>query len=259
MSLSGQVADDPDRAVAVDIHREIGIGGDARQIEPRVVGQAGREMQIGTRIGLDIAERRDALVDALRVGEFAGIGDALVVVDREPASAERRRARRNGRRTRRRRAGRRGPASAAAGTERPGEPGGEPQRERHGDEILRPQQIHRAEEYQSAKAGAREVGEIDAPERAVALEENAAEKHGAGEERREIGEENLQQLPFLRGIGDQEDRVEAELLDEKVGADGKRAEQPERDARRDAPVALRTSPWPRTSRRWSGRSRASRG
>ena len=65
-------------------------------------------------------------------------------------------------------------------------------------------QIHRAEEHEPAEAGAREIGEIDAAERLVALEENAAEEHRAGEERRQRGEENLQQLPFLRRVGDQD-------------------------------------------------------
>ena len=92
-------------------------------------------MQIRTGIDLDIAERRDALVDPLRVGEFAGVGDALVIVDRQPAEAERRRGDEmpaEGERRQRRERNERPPP---AGAERPGEAAGEPQRQRRGDQV----------------------------------------------------------------------------------------------------------------------------
>ena len=63
--LGRQIADDADRPVAVDVEREIGVGGHLRQIEAGVVREARREMQVGARIGLEIAERRSALVDLL--------------------------------------------------------------------------------------------------------------------------------------------------------------------------------------------------
>ncbi len=123
------------------------------------------------------------------------------------------------------------------GAERPGEARREPQRERRRDEVGRREAVHRDEDDEAAQARAGEIGEIDAPEGAVALQEDAAEKHRARQKRRQRGEEDLEQLPFLRGIGDQEDRVEAELLNEEIGRDRQRPEQPERDARRDAPIA----------------------
>ncbi len=46
-----------------------------------------------------------------------------------------------------------------------------------------------------------------------------------------------QQLPLLRRVGDEEDRVEAEMLHIKVGADRERAEQGERNGGGPAPVA----------------------
>ena len=97
--LVGQVAHDPDRTVAVDIQAEIGVDRHGRQVEAGVVGEPGREMQIGARIDLEIAEGRGAFVDFLRVGEFSRVGDALVVVDRQRLEAEGGRERRNGRRT----------------------------------------------------------------------------------------------------------------------------------------------------------------
>ena len=89
--LGRQIANDADRPVAVDVESEIGVGRHLRQIETGVVGEAGREMQIGARIGLEKAERRSALVDFLRVGKLARVGNALVVVDREAAQPQGRR------------------------------------------------------------------------------------------------------------------------------------------------------------------------
>ena len=66
--------------------------------------------------------------------------------------------------------------------------------------------IHRQQEDEAAEAGAREVGEIDAAERAIVLEKDAAEEHRAGEERRQRGEKHLQELPLLGRIGDEKDR-----------------------------------------------------
>ena len=148
-------------------------------------------MQVRARIGLDIAERRDALVDALGVGEFAGVGDAFVVVDGELAAAERgrgdemaaegERGERDGRNDVRRPPGPNAQARPAANHSASGA-------------AMRSsglKEIHRQQEHQPAQAGAGEIGEIDAPERAVALQEHAAEEHRAGEEGQEVGKEDL--------------------------------------------------------------------
>ena len=109
--------------------------------------------------------------------------------------------------------------------------------ERRRDQIDRREDIHRAEKHEAAEAGAGEIGEIDAPEGLVALQEDAAQEHRAAEERRQRSQEDLGELPLLVGIGDQIDRIEAELLDVEIGADRERPHQAERDARGDPPVA----------------------
>ena len=106
-----------------------------------------------------------------------------------------------------------------------------PKRQRRGDQIGGREHVHRQKEYEAAKSGAGEVGEIDAAENAVAPEKDASEEKRAGQERRQLRQENRQKLPLLRRVGDQEDRVEAEMLHIKVGGDGERPEQSERNGR----------------------------
>ena len=59
--------------------------------------------------------------------------------------------------------------------------------------------VHRQEEDEATEPGPGEVGEIDAPEGSVALEEDAAQKDRAGQEGRQLRQENRQKLPLLRG------------------------------------------------------------
>ena len=86
--LVGEVAHDADRAVAVDIKAKIGVCRHCRQAETGIVGKARREMQVGAGIGLQIAERRGALVDFLRVRKFARVSHAFVVIDGERLEPE---------------------------------------------------------------------------------------------------------------------------------------------------------------------------
>ena len=88
-----QVANDAARALAVDIHPEIGVLRHLRQAECRVVGESGREVQVRAGIDFEISERRGALIDAVAVGKLARIGDALVVGHRELRNVEERRQR----------------------------------------------------------------------------------------------------------------------------------------------------------------------
>ena len=216
-------------------------------------------MQIGARIRLEKAERRGALVDLFRVREFARVGHAFVVVGRERLQAERLRQDEM--------AGEGDDAgdkkwnerNAPAGPERPGQTGREPKPQWRGDQIGGRKHIHRQKEHEAAKSGPGEVGEVDAAENAVAPEKDASEEKRARQERRQLRQENRQQLPLLRRVGDQEDRVEAEMLHIKIGGDGERPEQ--RRARRSRPHAncARTSLWRRSSPRSPGRSPASPG
>ena len=119
----------------------------------------------------------------------------------------------------------------------PGQTGCEPQPQWGGDQIGGRKDIHRQEEHQAAKSSPGEVGEIDAAESAVAPQKDASEEKRARQERRQLRQENRQQLPLLRRVGDEEDRVEAEMLHVKVGADRERAEQGERNGGGPAPVA----------------------
>ena len=207
-----QVADDAARALAVAVHAEIGVVGHLRQAERCVVGEPGREMQVRAGIDLEIAEGRSALVDALAVGKLARIGDALVVRHRELRNVEQRRQRKmSGDRSRRHC---RKPEHAAAVRERrePEHAAHEPQHERHDDEVFRRQKIHRHQEGEPAQPGAGEVGEVDAAENLVGLEEHRAEIERAGEERQHVEQEVAGQPPLLHGVGDQEDGVKRNLL-----------------------------------------------
>ena len=156
---------------------------------------------------------------------------------RQRLEAKHLRQRRNGQRTRDASDDRRDERAPSSGSERPGYAGREPQRQRRGDQIGRGEHIHRQQRHEAAKTGPGKVGEIDPPERAIAPEEDASEEERAGQERRKLGEENLQQLPLLRGVGHQEYRVEAEMLHIEVGGDRERPEQRERNCGGGAPMA----------------------
>ena len=129
-----------------------------------------------------------------------------------------------------------------ARTERPRKACGQPQRQRGGDEIGGDKDIHRQQEDEPAEPGTRKVSEIDPAEGAIVLEKDRAEEHRAGDERRELGQKHLQELPLLRWIGDEKNGVEAEPLDIKVGRDRERTEETERDRRPRPANDGRTSP-----------------
>ena len=194
-------------------------------------------MQIGARIGLEKAERRGALVDLFRIRKFARVGHAFVVIRRKRLQAESLRQDEmasEGDETGDQKWNER---HAPARSKCPGQTGGKPKRQWRGDQIGGRKYIHRQKEHQAAKSGPGEVGEIDAAENAVAPEKDASEEKSARQERRQLREENRQQLPLLRRVGDEEDCVEAEMLHIKVGADGERAKKGERNGRGPAPIA----------------------
>ena len=74
------------------------------------------------------------------------------------------------------------------------------------------------QEQQAAQAGAGQVGEVDAAEDLLRLEEDRAEEEGAGQERQHVEQEVAEQPPLLRRIGDEEDGVEGDLLRQQVRA-----------------------------------------
>ena len=76
----------------------------------------------------------------------------------------------------------------------------------------------RQQERQAAQARAGQVGEIDAAENPLRLQEDDAEEERAGQERQQVEQEVGEQPPFLRRVGDQEDGVERHLLRDEVGA-----------------------------------------
>src|SRR5271166_716475 len=86
-------------------------------------------------------------------------------------------------------------SKATSGAQGPGEAGGKPDRERSRDQVGGDEHVHRQQEHETAQASASQVGKIDTAKCAVALQEDAAEEDGAGQERRELREEHLQKLP----------------------------------------------------------------
>src|SRR6202044_14051 len=174
-------------------------------------------MQVRTRVSLEKAERRGALVNLFRVREFARVRHALVIVRRERPQADRLRQHKMAGKSKR--------AGKKEWNEREATAGGKPKAQRRSDQIGGREHIHRQKEHETTKSGPGEVGEIDAAENAVAPEKDASQEKRARQERRQLREENREQLPLLRRVGDQEDRVEAEMLHIKVGADGERPEQ----------------------------------
>ena len=235
--LVGQIAHDADRAVAVDVEAEIGIGRHGWQIEAGVVGQAGGEVQIGARIDLEEAEWRSALVNLFRIRKFAGVGHAFVVVRRERLETEGLRDDEMAREGDKAGDQKRNERHAPSRSKRPGQTGCEPQRQWGSDQIGGRQDIHRQKEHQAAQSSAGEVGEVHSAESAVAPQKDTSQEKRARQERRQLRQKDRQQLPLLRRVRDEEDRVETEMLHIKVGADRERAEQGERNSGRPAPVA----------------------
>ena len=233
-----QVADDAARALAVDVEAEVGVGRHGRQVERRVVGEA-RARSAGTSWS------------------------------RPPGSRTARRARRRARcrgtcarRTRpcsRRRRGwaRPRPAAArwtathAAAVAASQAIGRRRSTARHHSTLPA---SHRtsgttrrfsgatkyiaAQEQQPAQARAGQVGEIDAPEDPLRLEEDRAQIEGAGQERQHVEQEVAEQPPLLRRVGDEEDGVEGDLLRGEVRRHRQRAEQQQRGHRHPLPVPL---------------------
>src|SRR6204780_3287496 len=193
-------------------------------------------MQVRTRVSLEKAERRGALGNLFRVREFARVRHALVIVRRERLQADRLRQHKMAGKSKR--AGKKewNERQATAGAKRPGQAGGKPKAQRRSDQIGGREHIHRQKEHETTKSGPGEVGEIDAAENAVAPEKDASQEKRARQERRQLREENREQLPLLRRVGDQEDRVEAEMLHIKVGADRERPEQSQRNGRGPPPI-----------------------
>src|ERR1700733_1371159 len=144
-------------ALAVDIEAHVGVGRHRRQIEAGVVGESRREMQVRGRIGLEQAERRITLEHLLGFRQPARVGSALVIVDGEAAETELGRRDEMAAKRKPRHDDEGNEGAARAGNEAPGDARGEPQRERRGDQVYRRQQIHRAEEYQAAEPGPREI------------------------------------------------------------------------------------------------------
>ena len=100
------------------------------------------------------------------------------------------------------------------------------------------EQVHRHQEGKPAQAGAGQIGEVDAAENLVGLEEYGTEIECAGEERQHVEQEVSEQPPLLHGVGDQEDGVERDLLRQEIRRDRQRAEQQQRSGRHAAPVAV---------------------
>jgi hypothetical protein len=129
--------------------------------------------------------------------------------------------------------------AAAIGERRePQDAAEEPQDQRHHDEVLRRRQIHRHQEGEPAQPGAGQVGEIDAAENLVGLEEHGAEIERAGEERQHVEQEVAGEPPLLHRIGDEEDGVEGNLLRQQVRGHRERPEGQQRRRRHAAPVAV---------------------
>ena len=202
-------------------------------------------MQIRAGVDLQIAERRGARIDALVVGEFARVGHALVVGDDEIGHVE------GGRRQ----------VDGGAGNGRDGKPGdrprashgqapqhaaGEPQDERHDQQVLGRDEVHRAEEQEPAQPRAREIGEIDAAEDPLRLEEHRAQVEGAGQEREHVEQEVAEQPPLLRRVGDEEDGVEGDLLRERGWPPPSAGRTAAARSSPPAASAARTSPCART-------------
>src|ERR1700728_1312085 len=157
-------------------------------------------MQVRTRVSLEKAERRGALVNLFRVREFAGVGDALVIVRRERLQAERLWQHKMAAKGDRAGNKKWNETQAPAWAKRPGQAGGKPKTQRRSDQIGGREHIHSQKEHETAKSGPGEVGEVDAAENPVAPEKDASQEKRARQERRQLREENREQLPLLRRV-----------------------------------------------------------
>src|ERR1700722_7543877 len=110
-------------------------------------------MQVRTRVSLEKAEGRGALVNLFHVREFACVSHALVIVSRERLQTKR---------LRQHKMPREGECAgnkewdetqAPAGTKRPGQAGGKPQRQWRSDQIGGREHVHRQKEHEAAKSG----------------------------------------------------------------------------------------------------------
>ena len=241
-----QVLDDARRALGVDVEAEIGVLRHGRQVERGVVRLARREMQVRARIDLQVAERRGPLVGALVVGELAGVGHALVVRHGELGDAQHRRRHvvHGGRQDGDDDDG----ADAAPVAERhePQHAARQPEQQRRHDEVVGPEEVHGEQHGEPAQARAHEIGEVDAVEGLLRLQEDDAEIERARQERQEIEHEVGEQAPLLHRVGDQEDGVERHLLGGEVAHHHQRPEGQQRALDRRPASGARTSPCRRT-------------
>ena len=118
----------------------------------------------------------------------------------------------------------------------PGEPAQEPEGQRHQQQAVGRQQIESTQEDEAAEARARQIGEIDPAEDLLAPQEGQSQEYRARQEGREIEQEVGQQAELLLRIGDEEDRVEGDLLGEPVGRRQKGAEEQQADPCEQIPV-----------------------
>src|SRR4029077_4482912 len=106
-------------------------------------------MQVRTRVSLEKAERRCALVNLFRVREFACVRHAFVIVSRERLQAERLRQHKMAREGER--AGNKewNETQATAGAKRPGQAGGKPKPQWRGHQIGGREHVHRQKEHET--------------------------------------------------------------------------------------------------------------
>ena len=236
--IGGQLPDDAARSLAVLIETEIGVFRHFRQVETGIVRQAGRKMQIGARIDFQKPERRLVHQHALAVGEFAGIADALIVGNRNFGDREQLRQHQMRRQTGTGQHHHRQHVAARTQRIEPEQRARQPQQQRHHHQILRGQHIHRGQQQQPADAGADQIGEIDAVENGLRLLEYHPQKQRARQKRHQIECHIQSQPPFLRGIGNQKDRIERKLLHQQVAGDRQRTEQKQRQRRHQPPMGF---------------------
>ncbi len=129
-------------------------------------------------------------------------------------------------------------AARSTGRYQPEGAADKPEQQRHHDEIVGHDDIHRQQEGQAAQAGAGQVGEIDPAENLLRLEKDSAEEERAGQERQHVEHEIGGEPPFLHRVGDQEDGIEGKLLRQQIGRHRQRPEQHERGRGDAAPVPV---------------------
>ena len=189
----------------------------------------------------------------LRVGEFARVGDALVVATPRASGcrAGRGSTKCAGEPTAPRRA-----TSASTPRRSPTAPRTtagrrQPQRQRRHDQIVGREHIHRQQDRRGRTGPSRRGRRNRRGRRSVcAFRKTHAEEERAGQERQEVEQEIGEQPPLLRRVGDQEDGVERHLLRDEVARRPSAARTAaERDWSRRRASGARTSPWRRTSPR----------